>query len=98
MRKLLELALVAPLAVLLVIAVAGAFIALFGALAGMENVKVAGGVFAGFGALGFFALLFSPFGEILSALSAWAAGGSSRISQMNNASKNLSVSGNKEEK
>ncbi|MBR2117438.1 MAG: hypothetical protein V4458_09675 [Pseudomonadota bacterium] len=61
MRKILEYALVVPFVVLLIIAIAGAFVALFGALTGLENVKLVGGVFAGFGALGFFALMFSPF-------------------------------------
>jgi hypothetical protein len=69
MRKVLQFALVAPLALLLFMAIAGAFVALFGGLFGLEDVRTIGGVVSGIGALGFFAVLLSPLGELLGLLS-----------------------------
>ena len=69
-RKILQLALIAPLALLLFMAIAGAFVALFGGVLGLEDVRTIGGVVAGIGALGFFAVLLSPLGELLSYLGA----------------------------
>jgi len=69
MRKILQLALIVPLALLLFMAIAGAFIALFGGMIGLEDVRTIGGLISGVGALGFFAVLLSPLGELLGSLS-----------------------------
>jgi hypothetical protein len=50
----------APLAILLFVAIAGAFAALIGGLAGWVEVAELGKLAAGGGALGFFAWLFLP--------------------------------------
>jgi hypothetical protein len=50
----------APLAILLFVAIAGAFAALIGGLAGWVEVAEFGKLAAGSGALGFFAWLFLP--------------------------------------
>jgi hypothetical protein len=50
----------APLAILLFVAIAGAFAALIGGLAGWVEVAEFGKLAAGGGALGFFAWLFLP--------------------------------------
>ena len=68
-RKILQFALVAPLALLLFMAIAGAFVALFGGVFGLDDVRTVGGLVSGFGAIGFFAVLLLPFGELLSFLS-----------------------------
>ena len=68
LRNILGLLCWAPFAVLIALAIAGAFVALFGALAGLDQVKTAAGVISGFCALAFFVLLLSPLGEILAAL------------------------------
>jgi hypothetical protein len=65
LRKILQLALIAPLALLLFMAIAGAFVALFGGVVGLDEVRTIGGVVSGIGALGFFAVLLSPLGELL---------------------------------
>jgi hypothetical protein len=69
MRKILQFALVAPLALLLFMAITGAFVALFGGVIGLGDVRTIGGVVSGMGALGFFAVLLSPLGELLGYLS-----------------------------
>ena len=68
LRNILGLLCWAPFAVLIALAIAGAFVALFGALAGLEQVTTAAGAISGFCALAFFVLLLSPLGEILAAL------------------------------
>lgn len=87
-----------PLAILLITAVAGASMALFGAFAGLDNVKEIGGIFAGLGALGFFALLLSPLGQVLSGAGSLVSRGSSKATQMKGASAVLDASGKKEDK
>jgi hypothetical protein len=74
MRKILELLLGLPLAISLLLAFAGAMLALFGGTFGIENARVVGGTICGFGALAFFALLLSPYMEILVALGSFKAG------------------------
>ena len=59
-QRILGLIQVVPLAITLFVAVAGAFLALIGALAGWVDVMEFGKVSAGFGALGFFAWLMLP--------------------------------------
>jgi hypothetical protein len=65
MRAILQLALAGPLAVLLSLAIGGAFVALLGALAGLENVTTVAGTVSGLSASGFFVFLLSPLGELL---------------------------------
>ena len=52
-RKIIEIILVAPLAITLFLALAGAVAALVGGFAGWENLITSGGAVAGLGALGF---------------------------------------------
>ena len=59
-QKILGLFQVVPLAIALFVAIAGAFLALIGALAGWVDVMEFGKVSAGLGALGFFAWLMLP--------------------------------------
>ena len=60
LQKIIGLIQVVPLAITLFVAIAGAFLALIGALAGWVDVMEFGKVSAGLGALGFFAWLMLP--------------------------------------
>ena len=59
-QKILGLVQVVPLAITLFVAIAGAFLALIGGLAGWVEVMEVGKLSAGLGALGFFAWLMLP--------------------------------------
>jgi hypothetical protein len=59
-RNILAFVRFAPLAILLLVAITGAFAALIGGLAGWADVTEFGKLAAGGGALGFFAWLFLP--------------------------------------
>ena|SRR5690242_728210 len=63
--KILQFLAVAIFVILFVLAVAGAVVALFGAVAGLENVKIIGETVSGIGTFGFFVLLLSPVGKLL---------------------------------
>jgi hypothetical protein len=67
--KVLQFAVGGSFAILLVLAIAGTFVALFGGLSGLENVKIVGRKTCGIGAFGFlfgfFALAVSGFGDLL---------------------------------
>jgi hypothetical protein len=97
MRKILQLALIAPLALLLFMAIAGAFIALFGGVIGLEHVRTIGGVISGVGALGFFAVLLSPLGELLGYLGSigFSQQAQSRAAKTNTAPASSGLLGNK---
>jgi hypothetical protein len=97
MRKILQFALIAPLALLLLMAIGGAFIALFGGVIGLEDVRTIGGAISGVGALGFFAVLLSPLGELLGSLSSigFSQPVQSRATQTNTAPASSASSGNK---
>jgi len=60
LQRILGLIQVVPLAITLLVAVGGAFLALIGAVAGWADVMEFGKLSAGFGALGFFAWLMLP--------------------------------------
>jgi len=60
LQRILGLVQVVPLAITLFVAIAGALLALIGALAGWVEVMEFGKVSAGLGALGFFAWLMLP--------------------------------------
>ncbi len=96
-RKILQLALIAPLALLLFMAIAGAFVALFGGVLGLDDVRTIGGVVSGIGALGFFAVLLSPLGELLSYLSSigFSQQAQPQATQTNTAPTNSGSLGNK---
>jgi hypothetical protein len=67
-RKLLAATYFAPFAIAAVVAIAGALLALFGALAGLESVTAFGKSAAALGAIGFFGWLFllmTPVGQIV---------------------------------
>jgi len=68
MRKTLGIVLCLPFAALVFLAIAGAFVALFGGMFGLEDARVFGGSVSGIGALGFFMLLLSPYAELCLAL------------------------------
>jgi hypothetical protein len=96
-RKILQLALIAPLALLLFMAIAGAFVALFGGVIGLDDVRTIGGVVSGIGVLGFFAVLLSPLGELLSYLSSigFLQQAQPQTTQINTVPTNPGSSGNK---
>jgi hypothetical protein len=95
MRKILQFALVAPLALLLFMAITGAFVALFGGVIGLGDVRTIGGVVSGMGALGFFAV--SPLGELLGYLSSigFSPQAQSQATQTSTAPTNSGSLGNK---
>ena len=98
MRKIPQIALIAPLALLLFMAIAGAFVALFGGAIGLDDVRAIGGVVSGIGALGFFAVLLSPLGELLGYLSSIGfsqQAQSQTTTQTNTAPTNSALLGNK---
>jgi hypothetical protein len=72
LRNILALLAFGPYAALIVLAIGGAFVALFAAFAGLEQVKTIAGAVSGFCAITFFVLLLSPLGEILAGLPALA--------------------------
>jgi hypothetical protein len=100
MRKILEIILFAPLAITLVLALAGAVAALVGGLAGWENLRTSGGAVAGLGALGFVAwFVISAVFQFHDLLNLFTLGKSntsaqSNASQSNNAQSNVGSLGN----
>jgi hypothetical protein len=100
MRKILEIVLLAPLAITLFLALAGAVGALIGGLAGWENLRISGGAVAGLGALGFVGwFVISAVFQFHDILNLFAPGKSntsaqSSASQSNNAQSNNGSLGN----
>jgi hypothetical protein len=72
LRSILALLAFGPYAALITLAIGGAFVALFAAFTGLEQVKAIAGAVSGFCAMAFFVLLLSPLGEILAGLPALA--------------------------
>lgn len=68
MRMILPIVFAAPYVIALFLAIAGAFVALIGAIGGFADLLRIGGAASGFGALAFFVVLFSPWGNLADVL------------------------------
>lgn len=64
---ILAFVMVAPFAITLFLAIAGAVVALIGAIGGFADLLHIGGSVSGFGALAFFVVLLSPWSNLASA-------------------------------
>ncbi|MEQ1955084.1 hypothetical protein [Mesorhizobium sp. CN2-181] len=64
MRMILPIVIAAPYVIALFLAIAGAFVALIGAIGGFADLLRIGGVVSGFGALAFFVILLSPWSNL----------------------------------
>jgi hypothetical protein len=82
MQKALRYALVAPLAILLFLAVAGALGALLGSMSGVSDIKQFGQAISVFGAVGFLLIFMTPLGRFLGAISNEASKASSKQGQL----------------
>ncbi|MFI0845508.1 hypothetical protein [Mesorhizobium sp. IMUNJ 23232] len=68
MRMILPIVFAAPYVIALFLAIAGAVVALIGAMGGFADLLRMGGAVSGFGALAFFVVLFSPWGNLAGVL------------------------------